>query len=78
MAAHQARLAGEDVPTVAESGTCCFANQDKVWVDGPDGPWEIYTVLEDSETFGESSPHLDDTTDAGCCAATPESAARCC
>ena len=78
VAAHQARLAGEDVPTVAESGTCCFANQDKVWVDGPDGPWEIYTVLEDSETFGESSPHLDDTTDAGCCAATPESAARCC
>ena len=30
--------------------TCCYAVQDKVWVDGPDGaPWEIYTVLGDSE-----------------------------
>ena len=53
--AHQARLADESVPTVADSGTCCFANQDKVWVDGPDGPWEIYTVLEDSDTFGASA-----------------------
>ncbi len=34
-----------------ESTTCCFAVQDKVWVDGVDGsPWEIYTVLEDSAT----------------------------
>ena len=31
---------------------CCYALQDKVWVDGPDGePWEIYTVLADSPTF---------------------------
>ena len=29
---------------------CCFALQDKVWVDGPDRePWEIYTVLDDVE-----------------------------
>ena len=29
---------------------CCYAVQDKVWVDGPDGePWEIYTVLADVE-----------------------------
>jgi predicted enzyme related to lactoylglutathione lyase len=32
-----------------EETTCCFAVQDKVWVDGIDGsPWEIYTVLSDS------------------------------
>jgi len=78
VAAHQARLAGESVPTVAESGTCCFANQDKVWVDGPDGPWEIYTVLEDSDTFGASSAHLGNADDPMCCTSTPESAARCC
>ena len=31
--------------------TCCFALQDKVWVDGPDRePWEIYTVLADADT----------------------------
>lgn len=32
--------------------TCCYAVQDKAWVADPDGDeWEIYTVLEDSETF---------------------------
>ena len=32
--------------------TCCYAVQDKVWVDDPDGtPWEIYTVLADSATW---------------------------
>ena len=34
--------------------TCCFATQDKVWVTGPAGEkWEVYTVLADSDTFGE-------------------------
>ncbi len=34
--------------------TCCYAKQDKFWVENaPDGErWEIYTVLADSETFG--------------------------
>lgn len=27
---------------------CCYALQDKVWVDDPDGlPWETYTVFQD-------------------------------
>jgi predicted enzyme related to lactoylglutathione lyase len=34
-----------------EATTCCFAVQDKVWVDGVDGlPWETYSVLGDSLT----------------------------
>jgi catechol 2,3-dioxygenase-like lactoylglutathione lyase family enzyme len=33
---------------VQESTTCCFAVQDKVWVSGPEIPWEIYTVLADA------------------------------
>jgi catechol 2,3-dioxygenase-like lactoylglutathione lyase family enzyme len=80
VAAHQARLTGEGLSPVDESGTCCYATQEKVWVDGPDGAWEIYTVLEDSETFGTSSTHVDDlpAREAVCCAETPESAARCC
>ena len=78
VAAHQARLAGVGVPTVEENGTCCFAKQDKAWVDGPDGSWEIYTVLEDSDTFGESSAHVDDAGDSLCCATVPEAKARCC
>lgn len=36
---------------VEEQTTCCFAVQDKVWVDGVDGsPWEVYTVLDDAPT----------------------------
>jgi hypothetical protein len=38
-------------PRVEKSTVCCFAVQDKVWVDGvDDSPWEIYTVLDDSLT----------------------------
>ena len=81
VAAHQVRLTGEGLDPVDESGTCCFAKQEKVWLDGPDGAWEIYAVLEDSDTFGRSSTHVDDTTDADDsvgCASVPESASRCC
>jgi catechol 2,3-dioxygenase-like lactoylglutathione lyase family enzyme len=47
----QRRLRGEGLAPVAEEDvTCCYARQDKVWVDDPAGtPWEIYTVLEDVE-----------------------------
>ena len=50
--AHQRRLDDDGVDAVDDSGTCCFAKQDKVWVDAPDGAWEIYTVLEDSDETG--------------------------
>ena len=77
--AHQQRLADDGVDSVEESGTCCFAKQDKVWVDGPDGAWEIYAVLEDSDTFGQSSAKVDVATDeSACCASVPEAEARCC
>jgi hypothetical protein len=78
VAAHQARLTGAGLEIVEENGTCCFAKQEKVWVDGPDGAWEIYTVLEDADGFGESSAQLDDAGDALCCASVPEAQARCC
>lgn len=44
------RLKGEGLDTtVEEETTCCFAVQDKVWVNAPDGePWEVYTVLADA------------------------------
>ena len=76
--AHHTRLSDEGIATVEENGTCCFAKQDKVWVDGPDGAWEIYTVLEDSHTFGVPSTHVDDAGDSLCCATVPKSQARCC
>lgn len=44
------RLATQGLDTASEARTtCCFAVQDKVWVDDPDGaPWEVYTVLADA------------------------------
>ncbi len=44
------RLAREGLePEVQDSTTCCFAVQDKAWVNDPDGaPWEVYTVLADA------------------------------
>jgi hypothetical protein len=54
VAAEQERLAGLGLaPAAAGETTCCYAKQDKFWVQGaPDGEdWEIYTVLADSQTF---------------------------
>jgi catechol 2,3-dioxygenase-like lactoylglutathione lyase family enzyme len=66
------RLAATGLATATEDGvTCCFALQDKVWVDGPDRqPWEIYTVLADADTETIAG-------DAMCCTDAPDSAPRC-
>jgi lactoylglutathione lyase len=71
--AAQQRLAETGLETATEDGvTCCFAVQDKVWVDGPDHEsWEIYTVLADADTETIRG-------DAACCDEAAESAARCC
>ena len=44
------RLSGGGLATTEEhETTCCYAVQDKVWVQDPDAtPWEIYTVLADA------------------------------
>lgn len=65
-----ARLRGEGLDTtVEEETTCCFAVQDKVWVNAPDGePWEVYTVLADAPAM-RLIPVADDT--ASCCASEP-------
>ncbi|KWX67474.1 ArsI/CadI family heavy metal resistance metalloenzyme [Mycobacterium sp. NAZ190054] len=83
-----ARLTGEGLFTDEEIGTtCCFATQDKVWVTGPGGEkWEVYTVLADSDTFGTSPQHPDDSAedkDGVCCgssapAGEPAGTAPCC
>jgi catechol 2,3-dioxygenase-like lactoylglutathione lyase family enzyme len=44
--------------------TCCYALQDKAWVNDPDGnEWEVFVVLEDNLAEAKSS-------DASCCAPT--------
>jgi catechol 2,3-dioxygenase-like lactoylglutathione lyase family enzyme len=73
------RLAAEGLATATEDQvSCCFAVQDKVWVDGPDGePWEIYTVLSDAEEPAGELRRVEPATDALGCEGAPESDARC-
>ncbi len=52
--AEQTRLAVAGLASADERDTtCCYARQDKFWVQGAPGgeQWEVYTVLADSETF---------------------------
>jgi lactoylglutathione lyase len=66
----QARLEGVGLATATEDDVaCCYARQDKVWVDGLSGErWEIYTVLDDIEMPGGELRTVDPDTGAECCA----------
>ena len=76
------RLTEQGLATANEDNVaCCYALQDKVWVDGPDGePWEIYTVLEHVEMPQDQLRAIEPAAGAGCCAPTAEAAASlgCC
>ena len=57
--AEQTRLAAAGLASVDErETTCCYAKQDKFWVQGaPHGEkWEVYTVLEDAEAMNATVP----------------------
>lgn len=56
------RLDRQDLITREEMNTtCCYAQQDKVWVNDPAGaPWEVYTITDDRESV---SP----VAQGGCC-----------
>ena len=80
------RLSAEGLdPDVQESTTCCYALQDKAWVNDPDGaPWEVYTVLADAseeEDLGCSTeacaPETVGTTPVVATSGTPTSSACC-
>jgi catechol 2,3-dioxygenase-like lactoylglutathione lyase family enzyme len=89
--AEQTRLAEAGLAPVDERDTtCCYARQDKFWVQGtPDGEsWEIYTVLADSPTYygGDTAAAARRSSPAAvCCGGTGQSgdpaattAAPCC
>jgi catechol 2,3-dioxygenase-like lactoylglutathione lyase family enzyme len=51
-----ARAQGADLSCkVEDATTCCYAVQDKVWVQGPDNAWEFYTVLDDAPVLAPAS-----------------------
>jgi catechol 2,3-dioxygenase-like lactoylglutathione lyase family enzyme len=63
--AEQRRLAAAGLASVDERDTtCCYARQDKFWVQGtPHGEqWEVYTVLADADRMA-----CEPTADDSCC-----------
>ena len=66
----ETKLATQEMnPQAQKNNTCCYAKQDKFWVADPDSaPWEIYTVLENSASFGENvRPDLTASNSSKCC-----------
>lgn len=54
------------VPREEMQTTCCYALQDKAWVQDPDGnEWEVFVVLKDNLSEGEGK-----SDDAACCVPT--------
>jgi catechol 2,3-dioxygenase-like lactoylglutathione lyase family enzyme len=58
------RFKAANLPTLTEDNTtCCYALQDKVWVEDPDGnSWEVFVVKGDAEIM-QAKPSA-----SGCCA----------
>ena len=79
--ATQTRLAAEGLASIDERGTtCCYAKQDKFWVQGSsDGErWEFYTVLADSVTFNAADDGGPDCCGADAASEEHPASATCC
>jgi hypothetical protein len=51
-----------------EEVTCCYAVQDKVWIEDPDGnSWEVFVVKQDAETMGETRSDVGAKQETACC-----------
>jgi catechol 2,3-dioxygenase-like lactoylglutathione lyase family enzyme len=63
VAAAWSRFKGAGLKTLTEENTeCCYALQDKVWVEDPDGnSWEVFVVKDEATVMGKEVPR------AGCC-----------
>ena len=70
----KAKFEAAGLRTITEEQTsCCYAVQDKVWVEDPDGnSWEVFVVLGDSASMGSGMPAKADTK------GDPKAAASCC
>ena len=64
------RFTDAGLATLEENGTsCCYALQDKVWVQGPGKePWEVYVVKADADTLGPSTAQA--SQPEACCGTT--------
>ncbi len=71
----RARLLAGGVAMQEEAGTtCCYAQQDKVWVTDPDGnAWEFYVLLADVD-----APSSANQPAAACSTKAPSAKMECC
>jgi hypothetical protein len=79
--AEQTRLSAAGLVSIDERGTtCCYAKQDKFWVEGaPNGErWEVYTVLADSATFSDAQVQGSTCCGAEVTGGAEPSAVACC
>ena len=60
VAAARTRFKEAGLVTKTEDDTsCCYALQDKVWVEDPDGnAWEVFVVKSDSDEMGAGLPEI--------------------
>lgn len=73
VAAATARFSQAGLATRTEENTaCCYAVQDKVWVEDPDGnAWEVFVVKHDSPFLQEQAPRVHEkAASEGCCVPT--------
>ena len=75
-----ARLGLAGLATVEENDTtCCYALQDKVWVQGPgQEPWEVYVVKADADSLAKEQSSSCCTPAAAAAAEQQPAAAGCC
>ena len=68
--AHLARVRRAGLPVREEFGVdCCHANQDKFWVEDPDGlEWEVYVLNHDLEDEAAASCGARAVVAPACCA----------
>ncbi|MDO9173440.1 MAG: glyoxalase/bleomycin resistance/dioxygenase family protein, partial [Actinomycetota bacterium] len=80
VAAEHARVTGAGLAAMVEGETtCCYAVQDKFWVEGGPTQFEIYTVLAPAEVMHETESSCCASDDAAAAAdAEPVAAGRCC
>jgi len=72
------RVTAAGLPVWVEGETtCCYAVQDKFWVEGGTHKFEVYTVLADAEVMSGTSVPAANTTPAAT-AATTSGTAVCC
>ena len=67
VAAAWTRFKAAGLVTKTEDDTsCCYALQDKVWIEDPDGnAWEVFVVKGDTDEMGSGLPEI--STSGACC-----------